>query len=147
MDFIMFADRVEGVKRTNKILFGLPHDTIASDEELSAVQSCLQVTFPKDYADFLQAYGGGYFGYTVVYSCDPDSWFYLPNHVTSQWVHAHDFLPIVDFETGDLGGFRVKDNVCGNVVSIFDHEKNCVPEDGGMDFFSFLLRHGLSMEI
>lgn len=94
---------------------------------------------------FLCSYGGGYFAYTVVYSCDANSSFYLPNNVSKEWIAKHSFLPVLDFETGDFGGFRIENGVCKDMFGIYLHDTEEIMEESECDFYSALLKYGLKL--
>lgn len=92
---------------------------------------------------FLKEYGGGYFAYTVVYSCDSNSDFYILKRVAKDWVEKNNFFPVIDFETGDLAGFKVRDKVCENRISVFDHDIDNIVVSNEGDFFEALVQYGL----
>ena len=142
MVFNEFCETVEKARRQRPVLFGLPSDSIPSDEAIAQTEALLQIALPESYKAFLKQYGGGCFGFALVYSCDPHSRHSLTKNVTPEWIQTHAFLPAVDFETGDLGGFLVEHGVCTETVGIYDHEANAVTQ-GNSDFFTFLVRHGL----
>lgn len=142
MVFHEFFETVEKARRQRPVLFGLPSDSIPSEEAIAETEKVLQLPLPEQYKTFLKTYGGGCFGFTLVYSCDPDSRHCLTKNVTAEWIRAHAFLPVVDLETGDLGGFPVENGVCGDTVGIYDHEQNTVIRQAS-DFLSFLSEQGL----
>lgn len=71
MDFDIFNTIVDECKTKKPKLFGLGHDKILNAEEIE---------LPNQYKEFLMKYGGGYFGYTNIYSLDEDSDFYILKH-------------------------------------------------------------------
>ena len=142
MLFNEVCDTVENARRQRPVLFGLPSDESPADETIAETEAFLQIALPESYKAFLKQYGGGCFGFTLVYSCDPHSRHSLTKNVAPEWIRSHGFLPVVDFETGDLGGFLVEHGVCTETVGIYDHEANAVTQ-GNSDFFTFLVRHGL----
>lgn len=88
-------------------------------------------------------YGGGYFAYTVVYSCDNESDFCILKNVDKEWVDKYNLFPIIDFETGDLGVFKVDDRVCEDFVYILVHGEENVDLHGQYDFLQALAKYGL----
>ena len=54
-------------------------DRKASIEQLEAVERAIGVRLPPSYRAFLSEFGGGAFGFVVIFSADPDSEWYLPN--------------------------------------------------------------------
>ena len=145
MVFNEFCETVEKARRQRPVLFGLPSDSIPSDEAIAQTEALLQITLPESYKAFLKTYGGGCFGFLLVYSCDPHSRHSLTKNVTAEWIQTHAFLPAVDFETGDLGGFLVEHGSCTETIGIYDHEANAVLPQSS-DFFTFLTEHGLHAE-
>ncbi len=91
MNFLEFDNVVEKVRNRKPILFGLKSDNIASDEELIHIENYYQIQLPESYKQFLKKYGGGYFAYTVVYSCDMDSKFYVIHNVSKDWINKYSF--------------------------------------------------------
>jgi hypothetical protein len=54
-------------------------DRPASEQELEDVERSIGVRLPSSYRAFLREFGGGEFGFIVIFSADPDSEWYLPN--------------------------------------------------------------------
>lgn len=81
---------------------------IEKPSRLLALESDAKVIIlPDSYKDFVSQYGGGYFGFIVVYSCDCNGMFYIKDNVLKEWVKEKSFLPVVDLETGDFLGFEI----------------------------------------
>lgn len=78
----------------------------------------------------------------VVFSCDCNGRFYIRNKISAEWVEERKFLPVIDLETGDYIGFRIKDGSCQSEVSLYLHEENSF-RDTGLDFYEALLKYGL----
>ena len=142
MEFSAFNEIVDRLRKNNKVMFALSNDSIATETELVKVEDYYQINLPKDYTKFLQTYGGGYFGYTIIYSCDSCSRFYLFDNVDIDWVKEYHFFPIIDFETGDLAGYRVNGQNCEKLISLFCHDDNSIT-DCYVNLFDFILKHGL----
>ena len=88
MLFNEFCDTVENARRQRPVLFGLPSDESPADETIAETEAFLQIALPESYKAFLKQYGGGCFGFTLVYSCDPHSRHSLTKNVTcsvSDW--------------------------------------------------------------
>ncbi len=142
MLFKEFCEAVENARRSHPIWFALSSDGIPSDEIIAKMEERLQIPLPETYKAFLKQYGGGYFGFALVYSCDSNSRHCLTKNVTAEWIREHAFLPVVDLETGDLGGFPVENGFCAGTVGIYDHEQNTVLRQP-TDFFTFLTAYAL----
>ena len=143
MEFTAFNAIVDRLRNNNKAMFGLSGDSIATEKELVKVENHYKIKLSKDYRNFLQTYGGGYFGYTIVYSCDSSSRFYLINNVGVDWINMYHFLPIIDLETGDLAGYRINDQKCEDYISVFCHDNNSII-DYNLDLFDYILKQGLN---
>lgn len=137
-----FENVVRKMMDEKPILFALESDNKASAEMIEIVEGYYGIKFPDSYKGFVSEYGGGYFGFIVVYSCDCNGMFYIKNIVSKEWVLKKSFLPVVDFETGDLLGFEIENGVCRNVVSLYLHEENEL-HLLEMDFYDAILEHGL----
>lgn len=143
MKFKDFIDLVEKVEKKNPILFGLYSDKIASDKDINQIEKYYCIKFPENYKLFLKKYGGGYFAYTVVYSCDNNSDFCMLKNVDKEWVDKYSLFPIIDFETGDLGVFKVDNRMCEDLVYILVHGEENVDLHGEYDFLQALAKYGL----
>lgn len=145
MDISEFMSIVSEVKENKPILFGLESDKAASDNEIEQIEEYYGVELPKNYKEFLKEFGGGYFGYIVVYSCDRNSRFYLGNNVLKEWIDTYNFFPVMDFETGDLCGFKIYDNKCDEHMCIFNHGEQPVIEETGDNLFQALVKYGFKL--
>lgn len=143
MEFPEFNSIIAEVKSSRPRLFELESSKIASREDLDRVEEYYDIKLPESYKSFLCKYGGGYFAYTVVYSCDASSSFYLPKNVSKEWVENNLFLPVIDFETGDFGGFSIEKGICIERFEIYLHDTKMIVAEFQGDFFSALLRYGL----
>lgn len=146
MDKCSFQNKVKEIAEKEPILFALESDSKADSEMIEDVESYYGIKLPDTYKDFVNQYGGGYFGYIVVYSCDSNGMFYIKDNVLKEWVFEKGFLPVVDFETGDLLGFQVKEGVCQSTVTEYLHEENELHEMN-IDFYEILLKYGLKFSI
>ncbi len=108
------------------------------------VEAYYGIKLPQDYKDFLLQYGGGYFAYTIVYSLDENSDFCLRNKVRPKFLEKYNFLPVVDFETGDVAGFEIIDGKCQNTISIYNHE-NAEMIDLEDNLYGVLAEYGISV--
>ena len=145
MNISEFMGIVSEVKENKPILFGLESDEAASDNEVEQIEEYYGVELPESYKEFLKEFGGGYFGYTVVYSCDCNSRFYLVNNVLKEWIDTYNFFPVIDFETGDLCGFKINGNKCGEYMCIFNHDEQQVIEETEDDLFQALVKYGFKL--
>lgn len=144
MNLKEFEALTQKVKNENPNWFGLDSDTICTVERIELVEQYYNIKFPKGYKEFLLKYGGGYFAFTVVYSMDEHSSFYIQKNVKAESVRNKSFLPVIDLETGDVAGFRVRDGICDEMVALYNHEENTIA-DLNLNFFETLVRYGFRM--
>lgn len=142
MDRISFQSRIRELAEKNPRLFALESDAKVDIEKIEEVEKYYEITFPDSYKDFACEYGGGYFGFIVVYSCDCNGRFYIKDNVLKEWVIEKSFFPVIDLETGDFLGFEIDDGICKNKVTLYSHEEEEMQEMQ-MDFYEALLKYGL----
>lgn len=137
-----FEELIQKFKVVCPHIFELESDSTPTMEDIGLIENNYGIVFPKSYRDFLLRYGGGYFGYTVVYSLDDQSPFYVLKNVAAEFVRVNGFFPVIDFETGDLAGFKMDHGVCEDSVMLYDHETMKV-SDLKMNFYDVLGKYGL----
>lgn len=94
-----------------------PSDRLASLTMLEEVEKATGVTICANYRCFLQEFGGGRYGYTVVFSADSKSDWYLPHRFSkiSQYLPP-DLLPFSDDFAGGVYAFQIIDNNCVDTI-------------------------------
>lgn len=142
MDRSLFESKVNDMFIKKPKLFCFGFDERASNKMIEEVEKYYNVRMCKEYKEFLELYGGGYFGFVVIFSCDHNSKFYIKSNVLKDWVSEKLFLPVVDLETGDFFGFEIMDGKCQNTISLYSHEEDMIYELE-MDFYEILLKYGL----
>ncbi len=145
MEFKDFISLVKKVEKENPILFELNSDRIASDNDINQIENYYCLKLPESYKLFLKEYGGGYFAYTVVYSCDTNGKFFVKKNVTKEWVDKYHLFPVIDFETGDLGVFKVDNRMCEDLVYVFVHGEDNLKKYGNDNFLQALAKYGLKL--
>jgi hypothetical protein len=77
-------------------------DKPASEQQLEEVERSIGVRLSPSYRAFLTEFGGGSFGFAVIFSADPDSEWYLPNKQRK----ARNYLPegLLAFSDDFAGG-------------------------------------------
>lgn len=143
MDINEFEIKVGEIVKRNPKLLALESDKKADFEMILDIENYYGLKFPEDYVDFLMRYGGGYFGFVAVFSCDPNGNFYMKNNVSKSWVEEKNFLPFVDLETGDFIGFVVRNKVCSGEIVIYLHEEDEFSELN-RTFFDVILKYGFN---
>ncbi len=119
MDRHNFENMVREMMERKPKLFALELDNKASIEMIEIVEEYYEIKLQDSYKNFVNQYGGGYFGFIVVYSCDYNGMFYIKDNVLKEWVLERSFLPVIDFETGDFLGFKIENGVCQNIVVLY----------------------------
>lgn len=142
MENNIFNMKVKEVAEKKPKLFAIDSDDIACVEKIAVVENYYNIKLPCSYKEFVQQYGGGYFGFIIVFSCDCNGMFYIIDKISVEWVKKKSFLPVIDLETGDYIGFKIIDGICQSVVSLYSHEEDSF-QDIGMDFYEILIKYGL----
>lgn len=145
MNLKEFEELTQNVKKENPRWFGLDSDAIPTVEVIELAEKNYNIKFPSSYKEFLLQHGGGYFAFAVVYSMDGQSPFYIQNNVEVEFVWDKNFLPVIDFETGDMAGFRVSEGMCDEMVALYNHEESTIT-DLNLNFFEALVRYGFKMK-
>lgn len=80
-------------------------DRPATEQQLEDVQRAVGVRLPPGYRSFLSEFGGGVFGFVIIFSADPDSAWHLPG----QHMKARRYLPkgLLAFSDDLAGGHYV----------------------------------------
>lgn len=143
MDRINLKKLVKEIAVSRPKLFALNSDNVANKEMIDNVEDYYNIQLPHDYKEFVKEYGGGYFGFVVVYSCDENGMFYIKNNVSKQLIKERDFFPVIDLETGDFIGFKIKDGICQDAVNLYSYEEKKLYELE-MDFYETLVKYGLN---
>lgn len=142
MNFIDFIKEIELIKKMKPLLFQLEHDDVANEVDIKESEKYYEISFSESYKRFLMNFGGGYFGYIVVYSLEKGGMFYLQDFVSLSMIEEFGMLPVIDLETGDYIGFDIEKNMCTENLVIWKHEeKNKIDLD--VDFYELLINMGL----
>ncbi|MBD5136859.1 MAG: SMI1/KNR4 family protein [Lachnospiraceae bacterium] len=139
-----FEELMLRVKTKNPRIFGLDSDCKPTVEDIEMMEKYYNIVFSKSYKDFLLQYGGGYFAFTIVYSLDKQSCFYIKNNVSVEFVKDNKIFPIIDFETGDLAGFKVYNGRCEDTIVLYNHEEKRT-SDTKLNFYDALGKYGLKL--
>lgn len=142
MNYADLKKEVEQTKKNNSLLFQLEHDNVVSEFDISESEKYYGILLPDSYKSVLMNFGGGYFGYIVMYSLDENGGFYLKDYVSISMIKEFGMFPIIDLETGDYIGFEIKNNKCTENLFIWKHEeRNKVKLK--VDFYELLINMGL----
>lgn len=144
MDKKEFDELIQRVKENKPKIFGLDADEIPTVTDIEMIEKYYEIVFPKSYKEFVLQYGGGYFAFTVVYSFDKQSSFYIKNNVTTEFINTNQIFPIIDFETGDIAGFRINDGICEDSMMLYNHEEKMLSELR-IDLYEALVKYGLKL--
>lgn len=146
MNLKEFEELTQKVKAENLKWFGLESDGIPTVENIELLEKYYGIEFPDNYKAFILQYGGGYFAFTIVYSIDKRSSFYIKNNVEVEFVKEKNFLPIIDFETGDMAGVKINNGICEELMSLYDHEEDVII-DLNLNLFDALAKYGFKLEL
>lgn len=144
MDFEEFKEFVENTKKQHPVWFGLPSDSQSTEESIMFAEKKMDAVFPNQYKEFLKEYGGGYFGFTVIYSLDDASDWNLINKNEENNHIRSDFLIFSENELGDFFGFHIDNGKCGPSLYFFDHETQKWSETKFVSFIQYVEKKGLS---
>ncbi len=81
MDSASFQNKVLEMAEKKPRLFALESDAKADSGEIEDIETYYNIILPDSYKDFVSQYGGGYFGFIAVYSCDCDGMFFIKDKV------------------------------------------------------------------
>ena len=116
-------------------------DSQASDEQLEDVERSLGIRLPPSYRAFLRQFGGGTYGFIVIFSADPQSEWYLPN----KQMKASRYLPknLLAFSDDFAGGnyaFKVIDGEAQEAVFYWNTDGGESPTKF-QDILEFIARY------
>lgn len=143
MDFETFEKVVRKVKTKRPLLFELEHDNIPTMKDVITFQEQYQIILPEKYIQFLLNFGGGYFGYAIIYSLDKNSNFFIFNHNSAK---TEDKLFMADNECGDYYAFLMECGKCSEEIVFYDHDSNAVQGVEFSDVFEYLIKIGLNLK-
>lgn len=144
MNFEEFKVLVEDTKKRHPVWFGLPPDSPATEEQIQAAEGEIHAAFPEQYRQFLKEYGGGYFGFTVVYSLQYDSDWNIISINEHNKIIRGDYILVSENGVGDFYGFRVEKRKCEEALYFFDHETQEWSETALINLFQYIEQKGLS---
>lgn len=142
MNFEEFASVFDAVKSAKPLWLEGEMEPVATDDQISEVESELDLKLPKQYIEFIRNIGSGYFGFTNIFSVNPEGDWYLPE-MMRQFDLPGNFIPITDDETGGYYGFMMQDNVCGESVYYYHFGDSDKPVFKYQYFFDYLVEVGL----
>lgn len=144
MDKREFEELAQKVKIKNPRIFDLDADCKPTIKDIELMEEYYHIVFPRCYKEFLLQYGGGYFAFTIVYSLDSQSPFYVKNNVSIEFINDNKFFPVIDFETGDLAGFKVNNGICEDSIVLYNHEEK-VTSDIKLNFYDAIEKYGFKV--
>ena len=85
-------------------------DPPATQHDLDSVENSIGVKLPDSYRRYLSVYGGGVFGFTVIFSAYTDGEWFLPNRQRDAATHLpHGLLAFSDDFAGGYYVFKIAD--------------------------------------
>jgi hypothetical protein len=101
-------------------------DRVATEATLIEIESKLGIQLPSDYREFLKGYGGGDFGFTNIFSADPESEWFLPKMQKAASVDLPEgLLAFSDDFSGGYYVFLVENGIAEHPVYYWN-------QDGGL---------------
>lgn len=149
MDYTHFKEIVDEVKRKNPHLFELEHDQILSMTEIDIIEKKMNIRLPQDYRRFISEFGGGFFGYAIVYSLDENSCFYMFQDapLVQKGYLPKEYLPVFDNGCGDIYVLKIYERQCLDEVYFFNHERMSVAKTKFTNILEYLVEVGLKQDI
>ncbi|MBO0953100.1 SMI1/KNR4 family protein [Fibrella forsythiae] len=118
-------------------------DAPVTNLQIEEIEKEYNVVFPTNYKEFCKKFGGGYFGYTMVYSLDrTGEWFIfdkLDEIVSYGYSLSAKFLPFSDDQTGGIYCF-VREGVVIKDELVFIDEVEDIEEMPSSNFIECLLQ-------
>lgn len=145
MNIYKFDELVQKMNNKHPKIFALDSDNPPSTREIKELEEYYDIEFPNSYKEFLLRYGGGYFAFTVVYSMDKKSSFFIKDNIKAEFINENHFIPVIDFETGDMIGFKIEDKKCKELMALYNHEERIL-SDLNKDLFEVLAKYGLKID-
>ena len=144
MKYIVFKEYIEQAKEKKPKLFGLGHDRIVSEDEISAFEAAQGISLSRSHKETLKEFGGGYFGFTILYSLDEGSDFYI----SKQMQYAPDgCIPVSDNGCGDVYVQRLENGKCLERLYLYEHAEGRLTETKYGDILEYLVEKGLKMQV
>ena len=143
MTYNQFIEIVEQIKKTKPILFELEKDKVVSEMDIFRFENDNSIVLPDEYKKFVIAFGGGYFGYSNIYSLDKDSSLFI---LENQHSVPGGYLAIADNECGDYYVLKIENDIVLRKVLFYGHEEQRIVETKYEDVFEFLVGEGLKYQ-
>lgn len=107
-----------------------------------------RIRLPEKYKQLLRTYGGGLFGFSVLFSLDPAGRYSLEEENRFQGaLGPGKYLYVSDNGCGDLYGFRIDAaGQCSDRLFFYDHEVDEVSETEYADLLEYLVENGIRPE-
>jgi hypothetical protein len=134
---------VEARQERPKVFEAAVSDAPASDRQIESLERLLGFSLEDSHREFLQKFGGGEFGFGVLFSADPESEWYVYTQLKQSGLDASSFVPVSDNFAGDAYGFRVERGRCKKPVVVWDHEIGGIRETDFGDVYEFMDRYAL----
>lgn len=144
MDFKAFRELVEKTMSDHPVWFGIESDESPTDTMIAEAEKRLSVELPEDYKNFINAYGGGYFAFSNVYSLEVGSDWNLVDVNYKYDTLRKGFVLFSENGAGDFYGFKVESDGCKSEIYFFDHEVEIWQETSYSNLFEYLKKTALT---
>lgn len=139
-----FKKIIDQKKKENPFWFEDTPDNLATDNNIQIIEDDLEALLPDSYKGFIKEYGGGYFGFTNIFSADQNGdWYIVDKNINAQFYLPQNFIAISDDETGGLYGYVVVDGKCKEEVYYWDGHEDTLSKAYD-NVFDYLVKVGVT---
>ncbi|MBR2557978.1 MAG: SMI1/KNR4 family protein [Methanobrevibacter sp.] len=146
MKYKDFIQEYELARLKNPKLFSIGNDDIADAETVQKYQEYYGVSFAKSFVDFVGEIGGGYFGYILILSLDDNGVFNIKSKFTKEMIEGMDIFPVIDLETGDYIGYKIKNKTCTESLVVLNHDGK-IKKELDVGFYELIVQLGIYNDI
>lgn len=148
MELNQLTEHVNRLKASNPIWFALDADPVGTKTDIDTVENQLNISFPEDYKEFIEAFGGGYFAFTVIFSVSADSeWNIINQNQSLDLLEKQHFLAVSDNQAGDYYGYKIGNGLIEKNLFVYDHDNRQIKQTKYQNLFEYLMEVGLKQTV
>lgn len=145
MTYDEFERGFQQVLAEHPLWFDLERDAPASVSDIRQAERDLGVMFPAAYKEFVSSLGGGYFGFSNVYSVQQDSEWNIVTVNRDADLIRRGILVVSENGAGDFYGFKVEGSIATSEIVFADHEEEyAISPTEYSDLFEYLVDKAFS---
>ncbi|BCU78069.1 SMI1/KNR4 family protein [Luteolibacter sp. LG18] len=133
---------IEAKQQRPKVFGSTTPDPLASDDQIDTLENIIGCKLEGSHREFLQEFGGGDFGFGVLFCANPESEWFLVSHL-NQRSRDLSFIPVSDDFAGGVYGFLAKNGRCEPPLLVLDHESGDLIKTDFHNVFDFMDRYAL----